>query len=515
MINETSIITNKSDRQLLGVSRFFTAGNKGIFDYVPRFGKTITALKVAREVMKVANNATILIIAPNELTLRQWYATINDFNLSLPYKDKLRSFYVTTMNKFVDNHIRIDINYGIIIYDEIHNYTTTTRLAALDSKHVTAEYKLGLTGTMPVGEKKMMITSILPVVDVITEEEAIRNKWISNYIEYNFGVQFTEPEEYAYTVYSNHIANMLTLFKGLSDKLKSITFNKTVNGTLIPNYKFSFKDDYTLIMACAFGYKNYEYDAYISPNDVCKAVGYIKGYSKHLDLTNKYNKMISDNWAPDVIQSNCNKFKVYTTNRNRIMTDSEVKMDTIISLLNEFKNKTTIIFMGSTNSADIITTKINNAFNDNYAICYHSSIESKYLRDENGNLITYKNGKPKKFGKVGLLKYAVEQLNKNKTKVLVTVDALNEGLNIPSINLAITAFGTTNPISHIQRIGRAKTINPDNKDEKVIIINVFFDDFIDAEDKTVVSRDKIKLLERQGKNSSRVVKINDKKSIIF
>jgi len=506
MINEQSIIKSKSERQDLGVHRFITAGYNGILNYVPRFGKSRTALKCASAALKHNGKSNVLIVASNDVQINQWQSTLATYNVMCLYEEQLNDVKITTIHKLAKHHTEITIDYGIIIFDEIHNYTSDERYAILTSTTVTSSSKLGLTGSVANGEKGKMITDLLPIVDVIDEDEAILNGWISNYVEYNYGIDFNDSEMKMYAMYSEHITVVTKNFVGLSQQVAKHNFTKDFND--IPTSFNIQLDDYRLIIACAKGYYNTDVKHFINSDTVCKIVSYVKGYNKNLEPNNDYNKMVIDNWSPTAISSNTNRFKVYVENRNKLMTDSLNKMYATLDVVSKYKDKTIIIFMGSIKSADLITNMINSRFGSNYASCYHSKIESRYLKDSNGNVITFGNGKPKKFGKTGLKKYALRGLTDGSIKVLVTVNSLDEGLDIPNINLAITTFGSTNPIQHTQRTARAKTINPTNTTEKVTIFNIYFDDFI-FEGDTIKSRDKIKLIQRQSSGNSRVININN------
>ena len=53
-------------------------------------------------------------------------------------------------------------------------------------KKLNFQYKLGLTGsTLSVTDKTKLRSIGFPVIDTITEEEAIANNWIADYDEYN------------------------------------------------------------------------------------------------------------------------------------------------------------------------------------------------------------------------------------------------------------------------------------------------------------------------------------------
>lgn len=505
MINEESIINTKTERQDLGVHRFITSGYNGILNYVPRFGKSRTALKCASASVKHFGNDEILIVALNDVQVNQWMNTLDTYNAISLYEDMLHSVKITTIHKLAKHHTEVTIKYGCIIYDEIHKYLTDDRMAVLQSVTITSVSKIGLTGTMPVEEKEVMLTSIIPIIDIITEDEAITKGWISNYVEYNYGINFNDEEEKQFAAYSSKIKEVSANFRGLGALVAKYSFTKTIND--IPT---SFKielNDYRLIIAAAKGYYNVLLKVFINSDTVCKIIAYVKGYTKNLEESNEYNSMIIKNWSPSTISVSTNIFKVFVENRNTMMTDSLNKMYAALSVIEKYKDKSTILFMGSIKAADTITNLINNKFGNGYAACYHSKIASRFLKDDDGQFIKYGNGKPKKFGKTGLKKYAIRGLKLGTIKVLVTVNSLDEGLDIPNINLAITTFGSTNPIQHSQRTARTKTINPNNPTEKVTIINIFFDDFI-LDGNSITSRDKVKLLQRQSSGNNRIIKVN-------
>lgn len=510
MINEQSIINDKDDRQDLGLHRFITSGYNGILNYVPRFGKTRVGIKCAVKAAEHNDNQKVLIVVMNDMQVKQWYNAINVYNVVCLYEDQLTDFKVTTIAKLSLHHTEVNIEYGCIIYDEIHKYITVNRLDVLNSKYVTSKSKVGLTGTMP--DNHYPITTIIPVIDIITEDEAIMQGWISNYVEYNYGINFNSIEEKQYLMYSELINTVSANFRGLGMVVGRTPITREINNV---NISFYVKlNDYKLIIAAAKGYYDIVLKQYINADAVCKIIAAVKGYHRNLDPNNAYDKMILDNWSPTAISTFTNKFKVYVENRNMLMTNSLNKMYATIDVISQYKDKTIILFMGSTKAADVITEIINNKFGSNYAACYHSKIKSRYLKDASGKHITFGNGNPKKFGKTGLLKHAIRGITDGTIKILVTVNALDEGLNLPNINLAITTFGTNNPIQHIQRTARAKTINPDNVTEKVTIVNIYFDSFV-VNDTEIKSKDKVKLLNRQNGSNSRIINITNLTTLLI
>jgi len=127
--------------------------------------------------------------------------------------------------------------------------------------------------------------------------------------------------------------------------------------------------------------------------------------------------------------------------------------------------------------------------------------------------LRYKGGKRagevKLFGKDVLRKSIIQNMKNGELLFLATARALDEGLDIPNLEMVITTAGTANPIQYTQRNARGKTVDIYNPDKVTKIINLYFDDFYDEEGNLNKSRDKTKLLYRQQEANSEVKYIKD------
>ena len=113
------------------------------------------------------------------------------------------------------------------------------------------------------------------------------------------------------------------------------------------------------------------------------------------------------------------------TKRKNILYNSESKLEVVTKLSNIFLEKKAIIFSQTIKFADKVTDQLDNC------VSFHSKI-SKKKRTENLNLL--KSGK------------SITRISAAK--------ALNEGMDIPDISMAIIASGTSKTKDMIQRIGR-------------------------------------------------------------
>jgi len=505
-------IESKTMRQSRGVARYVELNYIGIFDYVPRFGKTLTALKCASK-FKIDKSYTdtfnIRIIVSKEVLLHQWEDSILFYNNTVPYEYQIHNFKVytinTILNKYKDNSFEVSES-DMYILDEIHKYTSEDAYNfIIELGNIVRKLRLsiiGLSGTLPPVKDNEEFYKVYPIIDVITEEDARKNKWISNYKEFNYRINFSEDEELAYIKYTEYITETLKLFDSVNAEMQNITwdFNTQVG---LQSSKIQFKNTFELLIKCQSGYWVEHLNYFIKPDKVRKMIAYTKGWHKDLPLDTQYNKTINDIFNPLYIETRSDKFKFYIDKRNSIINDSITKKLAILELVDTFIDKKIIIFCGSIPTANYITDMINSR-HGNKAICFHSKIESTVLKDDNGEIICYKTGnnigKPKMFGKTSLRNLTIDGFKYNKYSILVTVNSLDEGLDIADMNFAIVGSGSTNPVSYKQRKNRVNTINPFNENETVGIVNVYFDDFTN-DDVKYSSRDKVKLQTRQKENS--------------
>lgn len=440
---------------------------KGTLEYCMRFGKTYTGILIIQKLLSKRPDALVYIVTPSDYIRNNWFDEL--------VKHNILNVYVKTCNEVLN--LDSTINVDLLVVDEIHKYTSDERLKIIRGEIIKYRWNLGLTGTFPTGKIGDEISKYFPIIDTITEHEALQNKWISNFVEYNYGLKLSDEDKYRYLQYSIPIRETLDLFKGTS-KL----------------YSF-FKDDYDVLTSCFAGKKTKS--GYIQAKTIRQDLASKKGWSTELPLTNDYNRMIEDNWNPIIIEQNARKFNDIVRKRNDIINNNRVKLRAVIDICNRFK-LTTIIFNESTDFADIIADELN--IDGLVAICYHSNIESKFLLDKDGNQMYTLTGKPKKVGKVCIKKEALEGLKNGKYRVLSTAKALDEGLDVPNIELVITTAGTTNPLQYKQRNARGKTVDIYNPDKVTKIINLYFTNFVDDNGNTIPCRDYQKLMLRQSMN---------------
>ena len=478
-------------RAEMGIERWKYAGGIGSLVYVQRFGKTRVGCRVAARYIS-KNIGNVIIVVPNEVITKQWVLTINSY---FDFSTYINRITVITVGKLFNN---INKYKGeLLILDEPQNYLTDDKIKLLHGTITNSKYILGLFGVEPSGERGVLLNKLLPTIDKISEEEAISKGWINRYKEYNIALKLTEVEKSKYSEYSKYIRMVLATFKGSADALNN---NRSLNDKyLYTQLSRVFKDDYAVMQCCIRG-ASLTNASYIPKEVIQNIVAQSNLWKPELDLSIDFNKHIENIYSPNALFDQVIKFNDIQRKRNKIINNCENKVKTAIEIIKHFKDSKIISFSQSTAFANNLKDESSNDIKKDIVV-YHSKLPSITKKDKDGNTILYKTGnrieQPRVFGLTSQKKDALEGMKNGKYRVLSTVDSLNEGLNIPDLEVAIIASGDCSSMKDKQRKGRVKTIDIYKPDKLVYIINLYIDDFFDTENNLVYSRDLKKLTIRQ------------------
>lgn len=154
--------------------------------------------------------------------------------------------------------------------------------------------------------------------------------------------------------------------------------------------------------------------------------------------------------------------------RKRISNSSVMRIPPTMKLINDNSNKKMIIFCQTISQAEIIFDFMNE-YNHNCTI-YHSKVGKMKRRL---NLIDFKRG---------------------IYNILITCIALDEGLNVPSIELGIIVSSTSTNRQRIQRLGRV--LRKSDKKSKSQIFTIY------------ITKEEEKFLVKESKKLDKVAKIS-------
>lgn len=204
---------SRTKRQEQGVQRWVDNKLCGTLNWATGVGKTRGGLMAISRFLKKNPTKSVIIVVPSEPIQRQW-------NQELIYWNLFQQCSVKTMNDTSVNKYSCTL----LVIDEIHKVGAPTLLNIF--KNIQYTVILGLTATFErLDGKDEIISKKCPIVDTISVEEAIENKWLADYREYEVLI---EPED--------------------------IDVYKEVNKEFYEHFSF-FNYDFNLAMKCATDWK--------------------------------------------------------------------------------------------------------------------------------------------------------------------------------------------------------------------------------------------------------------------
>lgn len=204
---------SRTERQEQGVQRWVDNKLCGTLNWATGVGKTRGGLMAISRFLKKNPTKSVIIVVPSEPIQRQWNQELIDWNLF--QQCSVKTMNDTSVNKY---------SCTLLVIDEIHKVGAPTLLNIF--KNIQYTIILGLTATFErLDGKDEIISKKCPIVDTISVEEAIENKWLADYREYEVLI---EPED--------------------------IDVYKEVNKEFYEHFSF-FNYDFSLAMKCATDWK--------------------------------------------------------------------------------------------------------------------------------------------------------------------------------------------------------------------------------------------------------------------
>lgn len=132
----------------------------------------------------------------------------------------------------------------------------------------------------------------------------------------------------------------------------------------------------------------------ISAEDFRQQFAIENGWSYELDTKLDFNKEIDKLYNPNALYERASLVYNIIRERTNLCSDNKNKFEKVVELINELKDKRILIVSKRGEFANAIANYINE--NTEY-VCgeYHDSIPEQYIKDDNGEYITYKSGENK------------------------------------------------------------------------------------------------------------------------
>lgn len=435
-----TIHQKKYNRQLQGVDRWRNAKKYGsshtncwgTWWWQTGVGKTFGTCIIINKALDNNSGYNIIIMVPGPELKKQWYGEIRT-NIPEKYYNNVQIYTVGEIEVFISNGQRLSCS--LFIADELHEYYTDEKLKIFNGANVVTKWCLGLTANYQDNKNRYkLMEAILPVVDRIDEEEALREGYISKYIEYNLSVDLTSSELEKYKVSSDIISKNLSKFghRGLELAGKVLQGDGTVSGM-----------EYAIRYASEHGWR------------------------RGMTASNPSDLKVLEIWSPNKIMGYAKLAMENVRERKNLLYYSINKLKVGLEVIKKFEDLKTICFSQSTLFADNLAKIINNYYESNQqqrvCVVYHSQLDTIIIHDK----IT---GKQKKKGKVILKREAIEAFANSSNGIMSTASSLDRGLNVEDIALGLTTSGTQNPTQYNQRGGRTKR---KYGDLIVLIINMY------------------------------------------
>lgn len=191
---------DRNERQDLTIDKWKKEKGKGIALLPTGFGKTRVAMKVIQRLKDKLSDLKVVIVVPSDYLKKQWLLNLQEFNIS----DVCEIFIINSALNLVNKQCHL------LVADEVHMFCSDNYITVFDL--IQHQYFLGLTATLDrLDGKEGYLLAKYNVFDSITLEEAIKNKWVSEFKQYkvNLNVDLTDYIEYNtkflhYFSYFNH-----------------------------------------------------------------------------------------------------------------------------------------------------------------------------------------------------------------------------------------------------------------------------------------------------------------------
>lgn len=234
-----------------------------------------------------------------------------------------------------------------------------------------------------------VFTNLLPTINLnISAEEIIKSKIQSPIKEHRIEVTLDDESFARYKKQSDYITDSMKIFGNL-DVLTCCRIGDAKSGMTAIDFRLK--------------------------------VARYNGWSETLDKNVEINKKIDSLFSPLAIEERANNVFNISRLRRDLIENYPAKIEEIVKIINNNKDKKIIIVCKSGNFANDITEYINKHCTT-CCVQYHNEIPKSYLPDANGKPIVYKSGekkgKEKLFGPVALSNYYLDLFNNGFSNIM-------------------------------------------------------------------------------------------------
>jgi superfamily II DNA or RNA helicase len=458
---------NRDERQDLSVDRVARAGGIGTIEGCTGYGKTNCGKKLYKRVLKKIPNASLLVVVPTTTLKNQWTGILKAENYANFRVETIQAITVaknmSTLERMVD----------VVILDEIHLMIDGEMFGQIFDVLI---YKvlLGLSGTLTASQA-LSLEVKCPIVDTIPIEEALKNGWVAQFIEYNLYVELSREEMDEYKEVDHNFKLIYPIFNSF---LKIIDCQSTEDridpkrGAIIGAETQGKRIMSRLILAGA---------------DLDVRFDHVKAW-----FVDDHGEWLTGTRLTTKVKDLALQANALSKRRKSILFDSDTCIDTAVEVV-ESLNMKTVTFGESIYAANMMAEKLGER-----ALPYHSKVlsqvrvkrkEKAYVREASAikfyelNLCKLDNlvieGKKVswdhsyKVGKKTIREETLIKLENNEIDRVTSAKGLDVGLDVTGMQLGVNLPSDAKKEKYNQRRGRLIRKELLVKKDKVgIIVNI-------------------------------------------
>lgn len=406
------------------ITAWIEAGNRGIIKAVTGSGKTIAAIEAIR--LCLAKGGRAVIIVPTRALLRQWQKElIKHLNLSSEYiglagggnrcspaKQPVTIWVINSARNHLANALSFVPKNELVLFvvDECHRAGSKENSKLFSSRY---EWIMGLSATPErhgdPGYEKVLIPNIGEQIYNYNFAMALKDGVIPPFDLVNIGVDFSPWEREEYDDLTRRIALELKI---LMSRYRHIRWHICKNYYFRKCYKV-FEILSRQCLTCPF-FQEFS-DPSQSPQ-FFKFLYYLVVYEK-------------DSFALHIIN--------LLLRRKRLVKDAKARLPMAVEVLKKCADThKTLVFLEHIHLAEELALKITEEMPQTRFGLYHSKIAGD-VRDK-----------------------TLEEFRADKMDTLISCHALDEGLDVPSVDMGIIVSSSSSIRQRIQRLGRILRKHP-------------------------------------------------------
>lgn len=181
----------------------------------------------------------------------------------------------------------------------------------------------------------------------------------------------------------------------------------------------------------------------ISASQICAQIAAENGWNEHLDMNMEFNRQIDRLYNPINIRERASQTYEFIRKRSQFLSDYEDKLDAILNIVNNNKDKKILIINKRGEFANKVTDYINNLSESIICGNYHDNVDNIPAVDKNGNPLYYKTGAHKgerrMMGAKAQRSFNEAAFNRGDIRILSTNNAPDKELCIDVDVIIITS----------------------------------------------------------------------------